>query len=110
MPFTYNSSPVATATVNTTLSRYSGGSATTDSLVLTGYSVASVALAAGTSASGDQISFTAGNDLFLWDDLTASSGQSTIGGASRLAQSVASGVTQAQAIDNFYGGDGRSCS
>lgn len=107
MPFTYNSSPVNTTTVNTTLTRFSGSSATSDTLVLTGYSVSAAALAAGSSTSGDQLSFSSGNDLFVWDDNTANStSRSTIGGASRLAQSVSTGVSQTQAIDNFYGGDG----
>ncbi len=66
-----------------------------------------MALAAGTSTSGDQISFSSGNDLFLWDDFTASAAsRATIGGASRLAQSLSGGVSQTQAIDNFYGDDG----
>jgi Ca2+-binding RTX toxin-like protein len=107
MAFTYNNGTVNTGTVTTTIARYNGGSATSDSLALTNYSVQLAALATGTGLTGDDLVLSSGNDLWLFDDNTATSGsRTTINGASRLGQSLGGTPTQTQAVDVFSAGDG----
>jgi Ca2+-binding RTX toxin-like protein len=104
MAYTYKGGSVATSTATTTLSRYSDGVATTDSVQLSNYVIQTALLAAGTGTN-DQLSLTSGNDLWIFDDNTASTASRTaIHGSNRYAHSGT--VTQTTAVDVIFAGAG----